>query len=90
MRSVQGHSIPLLNEFRQVVVHVGFELGYVFRGEGVGYCLSLTSVFCSIAGVEETSLDGDEGIVVVAVQRGLSAFGFVEGHATNHIVSFPI
>jgi hypothetical protein len=32
----------------------------------MGDCLAFASVFCTITGVEETALDGYEGIVVIA------------------------
>jgi len=31
--------------------------------------LALAGVLCAVSGVEQTTLDGDEGIVVVPVQR---------------------
>ena len=46
-------------------MHVGFELADAFRGEGVGDGLALAGVFCSVSGVEETTLDGDEGVVEI-------------------------
>ena len=46
-------------------MHVGFELADAFRGEGVGDGLALAGVFCSVSGVEETALDGDEGVVEI-------------------------
>lgn len=32
----------------------------------MGDCLAFASVFCTITGVEETALDGYEGIVIIA------------------------
>jgi hypothetical protein len=46
-------------------MHVDFELGDAFRGEGMGYCFTLSGVFCSVSGVEETAADGDEDIVEI-------------------------
>jgi len=59
--------VPLLHEKVQVLVHVGFEQRDVLRGECVGDRLALSGMLSSVPCVEETSLDGDEGIVEVAV-----------------------
>lgn len=58
-------SVPLPHKFGEVVIHVRFKLSYVLGGEGVRDGFPLASVLCSIASVEKTSLDGDEGIVVI-------------------------
>ena len=50
-------------------MQVDFELGDVLGGECVGDCFSLSDVLCSVSRVEETALDGDEGIVEVAVEH---------------------
>ena len=45
-------------------MHVDLEVTYALRGEGMGDGLSLSSVFGSVACIEEASLDGNEYIVV--------------------------
>lgn len=63
---VVGERVPLLDEEFEVLVHVDFELGDALGGEGVGDGLALSGVLYSVSCVEETALDGDKGIVVVA------------------------
>ena len=55
----------------QVACHILLELADALRAEGVGDSLPFTTVFGAISRVEETSLDGDEGIIVVAVKTSL-------------------
>jgi hypothetical protein len=62
---VLGDGIPLFHEHVEVLMHVDFELGDAFRGEGMGYRFTLAGVFCSVSGVEETAADGDEDIVEI-------------------------
>jgi len=50
------------------VVHVLLELTDGFGAEGVGYGLALAGVLRAVAGVEEAALDGDEGVVVLAIE----------------------
>jgi hypothetical protein len=57
--------VPLLHEHVQILVHIGFELRDALRGKGVGDSLSLSSMLGSVSRVEETALDGDEGIVEI-------------------------
>jgi len=45
-------------------VDVLLELAYALGAEGVGYCFAFAGMLCSVTGVEETSANGDEGIVV--------------------------
>lgn len=45
------------------------ELAYALGAEGVGDRFTFAGVLCSIAGVEETSSDRDEGIVVFSIVR---------------------
>lgn len=51
--------------------HVLLKLADAFGAEGVRDSFSLAGMFGAIARVEEASLDGDKGIVVVAVQTCL-------------------
>ena len=46
-------------------MHVGLELANALGGEGVRDRLPLPCMFCSVSGVEETTLDGDEGVVEI-------------------------
>jgi len=46
------------------MVHVWLELTNTLRAEGVRYYLALASMLCTVTGIEKTTLDGDEGIVV--------------------------
>jgi hypothetical protein len=65
-------------------VHICFELVDAFRGESVRDGFTLSGVLCTIAGVEETALNGDECVIVVpskmrgdtAVAEGLSTHDF--------------
>jgi hypothetical protein len=54
------------------VVHVLFELADALGAEGVGDGLALAGVLCAVSSVEQTTLDGDEGIVVVTVECWLA------------------
>ena len=47
-----------------------------FRAESVGDSLSLAGVFCAVTGVEEASLNGDEGVVVIARRSSPSAVAY--------------
>jgi len=47
-------------------MHVLLELADRLCAEGVRNCLALASVLGAVAGVEETALDGDEGVIVFA------------------------
>jgi hypothetical protein len=49
------------------VVHVLLELADGLGAEGVSYSLALAGVLRAVAGVEEAALDGDEGVVVLAI-----------------------
>ena len=53
-------------------MHVWLELTNALRTEGVRYNLALASMLCTVAGIEKTTLDGDEGIVVLAKARLLA------------------
>ena len=44
------------------------ELANGLGAEGVGHGLALAGVFRAVTSVEETALDGDEGIVVLAIE----------------------
>ena len=46
-------------------MHISFELPDAFRGEGVRDSLTLSGVFCAIASVEKTALNGDENVIVL-------------------------
>ena len=61
----------MLHQHLQVVCDVLFELADALGAEGVGDSLSFTRVFGSVTGVEEASLNGDEGVIVVAVESNL-------------------
>jgi hypothetical protein len=49
------------------VVDVLLELADGFGAEGVRDGFAFAGVLCAVAGVEEPTADGDEGVVVVAV-----------------------
>lgn len=61
--SVGRECVPLLDEELEVLVHVYFKLANALGGEGMRDGLPLSSVLCSVSGVKETSLNGNEGIV---------------------------
>ena len=61
----------MLHQHLQVVCDVLFELANTFGAEGVGNSLSFARVFGAVTGVEEASLNGDEGVIVVAVESNL-------------------
>lgn len=50
-------------------MNILFKLAHVFGAECVGYGFSLPCVLCSVAGIEETALDGDESVVVIRFQE---------------------
>ena len=62
------HTIPLRDKILQVVMHVLFELAYRLGAEGVGNRLAFPCVLRSISGVEETTVDGDEGVIVITIR----------------------
>ena len=51
--------------------HVLFELADALGAEGVGDCLSFAGMLRTVTGIEEASLNGDEGVVVVAANPRL-------------------
>ncbi len=57
--------VPLFSEFFQIVVHVWLELTDALRAEGMRHYLAFAGMLCSVAGIEKTACDGDEGIVVL-------------------------
>ena len=57
--------VPLFSEFFQIVVHVRLELTNALRAEGMRHYLAFAGMFCSVAGIEKTTRDGDEGIIVL-------------------------
>lgn len=67
--SVGRERVPLLDEELEVVVHVDFELTNALSREGMRDGLPLSSVLYSVSGVEETSLNGNEGIVKFSAQN---------------------
>ena len=60
-------AVPLLDEDLSIDVNVLLELADGFGAEGVRDGLSLAGVFFTVPGVEETTTDGDEGIVEVTI-----------------------
>lgn len=48
------------------MIHVLLKLSNRLGAEGVGNSFSFAGMFGSITGIEETALDGDKGIVVLA------------------------
>lgn len=64
-----GEVIPLFNKQGEVVVHIGLELYNAFRREGMGNGLSLSCMFDTISCVEETTLDGDKYVIVIAIEK---------------------
>lgn len=57
----------MCDQLFEVVVHVLLELADGLGAEGVGHGLALAGVLRAVAGVEEAALDGDEGVVVLAI-----------------------
>lgn len=64
--------IPLLDQLADVKADVGLELEYALLGKDVGHNLALPGVLGARPRVEETALDGHEGVVEVGLQ-GASA-----------------
>lgn len=64
-----GHAVPLLDEQLDVAVNVLLELADGLHTEGVGDGLALAGVLRAVARVEETTVNGDEGIVEVTGTR---------------------
>lgn len=62
------YPVPLFDQLLQIVCYVLLELADAFGAESVRDSLPLSCVLSSISGVEETSLDRDEGIVIVTVK----------------------
>lgn len=63
-RSLFGLLGPFLEEELKVGMDVLLKLTNRFGAEGMGDNLALAGVFSSIAGVEQTSSDGNECIIV--------------------------
>ena len=61
----------MLHQHLQVVCDILFELADALGAEGVGDSLPFTRVFGAVTRVEETSLDGDEGVIVIAEESNL-------------------
>ena len=61
----------MLHQHLQVVCDVLFELANALGAEGVGDSLSFPRVFGAVTRVEEASLNGDEGVIVVAVESNI-------------------
>ena len=57
----------MCDQLFEVVVHVLLELADGLGAEGVGHGLALAGVLRAVAGVEETALDRDEGVVVLTI-----------------------
>jgi hypothetical protein len=62
---IVGNGVPLSDEDLKVLVHVDLELADGFGGECMRDGLAFASVLSAIAGIEETALDGNEGIVKI-------------------------
>lgn len=58
----------MLDQLLQVVCHVLLELADALRAENVRDSLAFAGMFGAIARVEEASLNGDEGVIIVAVK----------------------
>ena len=56
-------TIPLVNQLPNIETNLRFELHDRLLGEDVGDNLALACMLCAIAGVEDASANGDEGIV---------------------------
>jgi len=65
MREI-AHLVPPSAEQLEVVVHVDFELADGFRAECMRDSLALACMLGTIAGVEQTALDRDKCIIVLA------------------------
>jgi hypothetical protein len=63
-----GTLIPLLTELLEIAMDVLFELADGLGGECVRNSLALAGVLSTIARVEESTADRDEGIIVVTVR----------------------
>lgn len=55
----------------QIARDILLELANALGAEGVGDSLSFTGVFRAVTCVEEASLNGDEGVIVVAMVKCL-------------------
>jgi hypothetical protein len=85
IRSSGGKTVPLGDKKRQVPMHVFFELGNGLGGEGVGNGLALSCVLGTIAGIEESSLDGHKDVVVLGLQEAIAvAVDGLDGLVISH------
>ena len=62
-------AVPLFDQLGERVLYIRLELGDAFHAKGMRHCLAFASVLGAIAGVEEASLDGDEGVVILAERK---------------------
>ena len=72
--SLLRQPIPLLHQLLQIVCHILLKMTNALCAESMRDGFSLPSVFGAITGVEETTLNGDEGVVVVAVPQVLVSY----------------
>ena len=63
----RGYSIPLFDQLLQVVCHVLLELRNRFCTKGMRNRFAFPRVFCTITCIEQTPVDGDEGVIVITV-----------------------
>ena len=61
----------MLDQLLQVACHILLELTDALRAEGMGDSLSFTRVFGAVTRGEDASLNGDKGVVIVAVKACL-------------------
>ena len=62
-----AEAIPLIEQVLKIGGNAWFELGYALCAKGMGNGFPLSSMFFAISGVEETTVNGDEGVVVFTI-----------------------
>lgn len=70
-----GNAVPLLHEQLNVAVDILFELANGLHTEGMRHGLALARMFRPVARVEQSTADGDKGIIEVPTQRQLVSIG---------------
>ena len=64
--------VPLRCQLLEIVVDILLELSNVLSTERMRDSLSLSGMLIAVSSIEEATLDRDEGIVVVTVERWLA------------------
>ena len=65
----ETNSIPLFDEFVQILTNVWIKKVDIFSAECMGNNLSLSCVFRSITGIEKPSLNRDKSIIIFTAEN---------------------